>query len=314
MSEILLTCPWCQTPNFSERGLRAHHCRARNRRKLSAPALHQARKAAGLVKAAAVSVPSVQPPAASVTPSDSSPSPMSKPATNTISLVASSAFHLAAPAAKKLMGRTLRDFVTFTKLEKKAASTAVVTGFSLHRVKVSAKGEFRQFIECDLSKKMNWTPDTAVKNSSFYMRLATAFYESAGLSQTTVIAALDGDAKANKAFNAALSKFIGDLSLNEVLIREGIKGVGLKTALEDSKPAPAGNDAALSAEDKIAQARVQAWEENWTAAQRIRAALTEPEQLQLLTDPKQLETLHAELVELNKLTADRLATLRNANA
>ena len=30
--EILLTCPCCGTPNFSDRGLRSHHCRAKPQR------------------------------------------------------------------------------------------------------------------------------------------------------------------------------------------------------------------------------------------------------------------------------------------
>lgn len=34
--EILLTCPCCGTPNFSERGLRAHCCRQKpNRERLT---------------------------------------------------------------------------------------------------------------------------------------------------------------------------------------------------------------------------------------------------------------------------------------
>ena len=42
--EVLLTCPVCGTPNFSERGLRAHHCRAKpDRERLSIDELQLAR-------------------------------------------------------------------------------------------------------------------------------------------------------------------------------------------------------------------------------------------------------------------------------
>lgn len=42
--ETLLTCPVCGVPNFSERGLRAHHCRATpERRRLSPDELQLAR-------------------------------------------------------------------------------------------------------------------------------------------------------------------------------------------------------------------------------------------------------------------------------
>lgn len=45
--EVLLTCPICGTPNFSQRGLRAHHCRATpERRRLTPDELQRAAAAA----------------------------------------------------------------------------------------------------------------------------------------------------------------------------------------------------------------------------------------------------------------------------
>jgi hypothetical protein len=42
--EVLLTCPVCGTPNFSERGLRAHHCRAKpGRERLTPDEINNAR-------------------------------------------------------------------------------------------------------------------------------------------------------------------------------------------------------------------------------------------------------------------------------
>lgn len=43
-AEVLLTCPVCGIPNFSERGLRTHCCRAKpNRERLTLPELELAR-------------------------------------------------------------------------------------------------------------------------------------------------------------------------------------------------------------------------------------------------------------------------------
>lgn len=43
-AEVLLTCPRCGTPNYSERGLRAHCCKSKpNRERLTLPELELAR-------------------------------------------------------------------------------------------------------------------------------------------------------------------------------------------------------------------------------------------------------------------------------
>ena len=47
-TEVLLTCPCCGTPNYSERGLRAHCCRAKpGRERLTLGELQLARTRAG---------------------------------------------------------------------------------------------------------------------------------------------------------------------------------------------------------------------------------------------------------------------------
>ncbi len=46
-AETLLTCPCCDTPNFSARGLSSHHCRAKpDRSRLNAAELELARQRA----------------------------------------------------------------------------------------------------------------------------------------------------------------------------------------------------------------------------------------------------------------------------
>jgi hypothetical protein len=239
---------------------------------------------------------------------------MPKPAKKSLSLVASPDFKVAANGTKKLKVTTIKQVAAVAKLDAQTTTGAIIAGFNLHRVKTSCEhGEFGKFLQNDLAKAMGWTAGTATTNASYYMRLSTAFYETSGLKEAQVIAALDGSKAARKALGDALQKFIDGHSLTELLIQHGIKGVGLKTALEDSKPAPAGDDEQTT-EDKIAQARTQAWEESYKAVESIRAALTEPEKLQLLNDPKQLETLKGQIVEINKLADERIAALRKANA
>lgn len=240
---------------------------------------------------------------------------MPKPAKKSLSLVASPEFKVMANGTKKLKVTTIKQVAAVAKLEVQSSTGAIIAGFNLHRVKSSCvHGEFGKFLQNDLAKAMGWTAGTATTNASYYMRLSAAFYETSGLTEAQVIAALDGSKAARKVLDAALQKFIDGHSLTELLIQHGIKGVGLKTALEDSKPAPAAGDDEQTTEDKIAQARVQAWEESYKAVESIRAALTEPEKLQLLNDPKQLETLQGQLVEINRLAAERLAALRKSNA
>ncbi|MFA6168790.1 MAG: hypothetical protein WC700_19355 [Gemmatimonadaceae bacterium] len=218
-------------------------------------------------------------------------------------------------AANKLKARTLKEVSAVFKLEKQAAAGAIIAGFNLHRTKASLPhGKFVPFLEKELAAAGGWSAGTATKNASFYMRLATAFYEKAGLKQVDVITALDGNKTTGKALRASLEKFVGDQSLTELLIKHGIKGVGLKTALGNGDDDQGGGDGDLTPAQKAEQARTQAWEESWTSTQRLRAAFSEPEKLQLLDDPKQLETLKAELVAINKLADERITALRSAKS
>jgi hypothetical protein len=236
---------------------------------------------------------------------------MSKPAKNTLALVSCSNFRVAITASKKLKARTIKEVLATVKYEKQGAASAILAGLFLHRTKASLKhGEWGGFIENELAKAMKWTAATAGKNTSYYQRLSTEFYEQAGLKQAEIIAALDGQKAASKTVAAALHAFIGDLSLNELLIKFDIKSVGLSSSLKNG----GGGGGKLTDAEKFDQAREQAWEETWTSVQRIRASLTEPEKLQLLTDPKQIEKLQAELIEANQLAAQRLADLRKTKA
>lgn len=298
MSEILITCPHCGRRGFSERGLTAHWCKALGSRRLSLAD----RKAA---RAAALATPL-------------SPSPMPSPAKakpntkHSLAVVSDSSFAVAGPAVKKLRASTAKQVAAVLDMEIKTAVGAIIAGLGLHRTKASLKnGEFTPYLETELAKAGRWTAATAVKNASHFMRLANVFLDKSGINMDAVLAGLDGkNAKARAPLLEALKAFVGEHSFNELLIKYDIKSVGLKTALTIEAAAEEPKTDASN----LAEAAARAWEESYGAVQLLRGTFTEPEKLQLLTDPQQIETLQNEALEISRMAADRLAALRAAKA
>ncbi len=271
-TEILLTCPWCARRNFTERGLRAHYCRARNRRRLSAPAIHMARKAAGLI-----------PP----------PQPSMPKSNNALVLLSHPEFAVKKDGLAKLSEVAVAQVAAVGELESKAAIGAVVAGLTLHRVKASLPhGKFRDWQEKHLAKIQGWSKATAVKNVSYYMRLSQIFVERTKIQKPTLLAlpgdqlALDvGDSHQAKEFFSKVSKFVGGISLTDLLIKHGIRSVGLKKELaNDDEDAPAPG----AAEDYFAQVAKHVYDYRQIVANR--------ESLLRLT-PQQLDTLKAEVTD-----------------
>lgn len=234
---------------------------------------------------------------------------MSKTAKHALSLVSSSAFSVPKTALAKLRKTTAEQVAAVYHMEHVTAMAAITAGLNLHRTKASLEhGDFRPYIEQELAKSCGWTSGTAVKNASYFMRLATAFLEKARLSSPAVLAGLNGEEKNGGAFQGALKKFVGEHSLTELLIKHDIKGVGLKTALTIE----AGDDDNTPVDLEAVRART--WEQTYAAVKRLRSAFTEPEKLQLLTDPKQIETLHDEALEVTRLANARLEALKAQKA
>lgn len=112
---------------------------------------------------------------------------------------------------------------------------AVAVGLMLHVVKGSLKhGQFRPWLDQMLTGLTCWSPKTAHVYASYYMRLAIAFVDQAkpkhaelqAMSDTATLANL-ADPKGTAAkLMARIDAFIGERSLNEVLIDEGIKQTG----------------------------------------------------------------------------------------
>lgn len=235
------------------------------------------------------------------------------PKTSTaLTLVSTPEFAVAKDDIAKLKEAAVAQVSAISQLETKAALGAIIAGLTLHRVKVSLPhGQFGKWIEQISTSGGNLTVKKSQANN--YMRLALVFIEKAKVQKPDLLAlpgdqlSLDVEAgELTRRFFTKADKFVAGLSLNELLIKHGIKGVGLKTELGQGDD----DDDDQTPEQKAAAARERAWQEAFESVQRIRASLTEPERAHLLSDPKQIETLKAEVVELNQLLDDRLADLR----
>lgn len=272
MSKPLLTCPWCKTPNFTERGLRAHRCPATGRKPLGPHAIRLAQKSAERIPV---------------------PTQVSMPkSNNALALLSHPEFAVKKDGLAKLSEVAVAQVAAVGELESKAAIGAVVAGLTLHRVKASVPhGKFGDWQAKHLTKIHGWSKATAAKNVSYYMRLSQIFVEKTKIERPALLAlpgdqlALDvGDSHQAKEFFTKVSKFVGGISLTDLLIKHGIRSVGLKKELANDDDAPAPG----AAEDYFAQ-----------VAERIygfRQIVANRESLLRLT-PQQLDTLKAEVTD-----------------
>lgn len=238
---------------------------------------------------------------------------MAKPAKHALTVLAQPDLRVTSQdELTKFSATAVAQCAAVGQLETKAAAGAVLAGLALHRVKASLPhGEFGDWIAQKLTKVNFWTPGTAKTYASYYMRLALVFVEKARADQSMLLA-LPGestslelaDTEGGRKLAAALEKFVGTHSLTELLIKHGIKGVGLKTELG------AGDDA--NTPPTAQQQRDAIWELAWNGVQAVRASLTDANQLQHINDDVLLEKLKDELVESAKLADERIRALRSA--
>jgi hypothetical protein len=170
-----------------------------------------------------------------------------------------------------------------TKLENEAALRGLLCGLALHRVKASLKhGEWVPWQTSCLKAGRS-----QVNN---YMRLATVFVAKARLSQPELLA-LDcnegglveaGDNAMTRRLFAAAEKFVGSCSLNELLIKYGIKGVTRDTDSADDTPT-----GGTAGEQMLFQEIAE-------HMQGLRLTLLKPEHLMRL-QPAQLDAINVEM-------------------
>lgn len=143
----------------------------------------------------------------------------------------------------KLPKRLAKELDLVRKLEAQAAGRAIRMGLWLYQVQFAVKGKFKAWLAENVQ-------ELRYRQCAYYMRLTHFFAEQlkAKHGADTTKRLLDAlssyhfgkapkSKDAREAF-AALSAFIGEDSLNELLIKHGIKGVGLKSQLEAGADAP----------------------------------------------------------------------------
>jgi hypothetical protein len=212
-TEILLTCPWCKTPNFSERGLKGHVCRSApggQRRQLSAPALHMARKAAGLVKAAPTAAPSLP---------SASPMPKAEPSAAVV------VFESAAQQLTKFQAKTVDAIEAVAVGERNNTLRRVAVGIALRIIKRSLPhGQFQSWLKTNVK-------DAGYRQCAYMMNVADVFVERAALGGSELVAIANGKTqlapkgkKAPGKLQAFAAEFVGEHTWGELLADLGIKG------------------------------------------------------------------------------------------
>jgi hypothetical protein len=244
---------------------------------------------------------------------------MARPAKHALTVLAAPELRVEKANLKQLQATAVEQVLAVGKMENNAAKGGILAGLTLLRVKASMKhGEFGPWLDkMTAAKTHNGAnlPPVKERQLQYYMRLTLVFLEKTRLDAPDLLAlpdgttALDlGGAHKAKSFVGALDRFVGELSLNELLIKHDIKSVGLKTELTAGDDADEGSE--LTPAQKAAAEREAAWQAWWTSTQTLRTALTDPNEAQKITDPKKIETLKAEVTEINKLLDARLDALR----
>lgn len=127
---------------------------------------------------------------------------------------------------EKLQTTAIEQLDLIRKMESESALRAVLAGLALHRIKASVKhGEFGKWIAKNVAAKKSQV--------NHYMRLAVVCLEQAGFSKPDLVAlavdtgdlVVSSDGAARKAFKK-IQDFVGEFSLNELLIEHNIKDGG----------------------------------------------------------------------------------------
>lgn len=155
---------------------------------------------------------------------------MSSPKSHALTLIAQTQIPTTGGNLIDLQAATLKQLDLIKKLEGEAAFRAILTGIGLHQIKASlSHGKFGPWLE---------------KNSQggraqcgYYMKLALTFLEETKATKPEMLLLAAGkfelstDDVNGRRFVKRIADFVGDLSLNELLIKHDIKGVGMKSSL-----------------------------------------------------------------------------------
>lgn len=236
-AEPLFRCCYCLREGFTERGLKAHHCRVRGRGRLSVVAIRASMEGKDIGHASRVYRDSISMPK-STTP------------------VLLSDRSLATSPVEQLQDTAVQQMQVIAQTERDTALRAILLGLTLHKVKACLPhGQFTKWLKSKVTQGNLWTPATAKKNASFYMRLAEIAVQKSKVTRPELLAlpgdqtelSLDTAEGDGRRFVQKLTKFIGEKSLNELLREHGIKEAkklgGARNSETDTDDEPEAPDA-----------------------------------------------------------------------
>lgn len=184
-----------------------------------------------------------------------------------------------------LQTATISQLALIRRLESESALRAVLVGLALHRIKASLPyGQFGPWLAQNVEAKRS--------QANNYMRLSTAFIAQARATKVELLAmpgdlALSSEEPGARKLLAKALSFVGECSLNELLVKYGIKGV----TREGDEPANDGSPA-TEADGQLFFAEIA------EHVLGIRTSVLNPQNIARLT-PRQLDDLRAELANLN---------------
>jgi hypothetical protein len=158
----------------------------------------------------------------------------------------------------ELQALASKQLAAISQMERASAVCAILAGITFFRVKASLpRGEWMPWLERleggQISTAGSNFKPLQQRQVNNYMRLASAFVEKAKLDERSVLAApqdeqqltLETEDAAAKRFAAKLQKFVGECSLNELLVKHNIKAVARDPAPPRPPRGPTDPKAAL---------------------------------------------------------------------
>ena len=203
---------------------------------------------------------------------------MSSSNSHTIALLADKQVIVHSVALADLQKATLAQLKLLRSLRREEALRSLLVGAALLRIKASLdRGAWMPWVQANIT-------DFGQRHVNYLMRLAMAFFDKSRIDKSELLAlpgeqldlAVEGKEGAQRRFMEKALKFVGELSLAELLDKHGIKEIKkLGGAREAGDRAPA---AALTAEEWYLKSR----DEIGGAIERAESLLVKENSLQHL--------------------------------
>jgi|GEM_PF-6702803 len=210
---------------------------------------------------------------------------MSQTQVTALSLFTHPSLKPAGDALSRLQAQAVADLQQIQSAERRTAADAVRLGIRLHAIKLGLPPKTWTAWQEENIKGIG---RRQVNN---YMRLAAVAGHKIGRKALIAIVSGHDDQDTTE----RIERFVGECSLTELLIKFGIRAVGLRGELQE----PAAGS--LSPDRQLELDMQRTWEESWASLQRVRGILTDADRIKLISDPTKLATLKSELLDLQRV-------------